>query len=218
MDFKESIKERRIELDMTLEDVAKIVGVSKTTIQRWESGVIENQRRDKLELLAKALRTTPGQLMGWETANADKLPATENDHRGGARDSHYTRIPVLGRVVAGLPVEAIECVLDYEEIPDSLACTGDYFGLQIKGDSMTPRVLNGDVVIVRKQDTCDTGDVCIVLINGDDATCKRVVHHENGMTLIAFNPAYPPRFYTCNEIANLPVQIIGKVVELRGKF
>ena len=77
------------------------------------------------------------------------------------------RIPVLGNVAAGVPIEAIEDVIDYEEISEELAHTGDFFALKIKGDSMEPRICNGDVVIVRKQNYAESGDLVIVLVNGD---------------------------------------------------
>lgn len=128
------------------------------------------------------------------------------------------KIPVLGHVAAGVPITAVEEVLGYEEIEEGLASTGDFFGLQIKGNSMEPRISEGDVVIVRKQNDIESGDIAIVLVNGDDATCKRVLKHGDGISLISLNPAYPPRVYTAEEIRSLPIQIIGRVMELRAKF
>lgn len=129
------------------------------------------------------------------------------------------KIPVLGRVVAGVPIEAIQEILDYEEITPELAATGDFFALKIHGHSMEPRMLEGDVVIVRRQDDVDSGDVAIVLVNGDEATVKRVKKQKDGITLIATNTSvYEPHFYSNAEITNLPVRILGRVVELRGKF
>ena len=129
------------------------------------------------------------------------------------------KIPVLGRVVAGVPIEAIQEILDYEEITPELAATGDFFALKIRGHSMEPRMLEGDVVIVRRQDDVDSGDVAIVLVNGDEATVKRVKKQKDGITLIATNTSvYEPHFYSNAEIADLPVRILGRVVELRAKF
>lgn len=129
------------------------------------------------------------------------------------------KIPVLGRVVAGVPIEAIQEILDYEEITPELAATGDFFALKIRGHSMEPRMLEGDVVIVRRQDDVDSGDVAIVLVNGNEATVKRVKKQKDGITLIATNTSvYEPHFYSNAEIADLPVRILGRVVELRGKF
>lgn len=129
------------------------------------------------------------------------------------------KIPVLGKVVAGIPLEAVEEILDYEEITPELAATGEFFALQIRGRSMEPRMLEGDVVIVKRQDDVESGDVAIVLVNGDEATVKKIKKMDTGITLIATNTSvYEPHFYSNEEIKTLPVQILGKVVELRGKF
>lgn len=127
-------------------------------------------------------------------------------------------IPVLGDVAAGVPIEAIEDILDYEEISNVMAKTGEYFGLRIKGDSMSPRIVEGDVVIVRQQNDAENGDLVIVLVNGDSATCKRLMKYKDGISLISFNPAYEPMTFSKDEIINKPIKIIGKVVENRQKY
>lgn len=134
------------------------------------------------------------------------------------QSSKGVQIPVLGYVAAGIPIDAVENIIDWEEIPAEMARNGEYFGLVINGDSMEPRMCKGDVVIVKKQPDIESGDIAIVIINGDNGTCKKVVKHENGLSLISFNPAYPPMFYTWQEVETLPITINGKVVELRGKF
>ena len=132
--------------------------------------------------------------------------------------SSYIRVPVLGRVAAGIPIDAIEDVIDWEDISTAAAGDGEYFGLQIKGHSMEPKISDGDVVIVRRQPDVDSGDIAVVLVNGDDATVKRIKKSPQGVTLIPSNPAYDPMYYTNAEIESLPVQILGRVVELRAKF
>ena len=130
------------------------------------------------------------------------------------------RIPVLGTIPAGIPLEAIEDILDWEEIPAAWG-SGDrqYFGLRVKGDSMYPRYLEGDTVILRKETTCESGDDCAVLVNGEEATLKQVMIKGDGsLELRPTNPAYPPRIYSPAEIESIPVQIIGVVVELRRKI
>ena len=127
-------------------------------------------------------------------------------------------IPVLGDVAAGVPIEAVEDILDYEEISNVMAKTGEYFGLRIKGDSMSPRIVEGDVVIVRQQNYANNGDLVIVLVNGDSATCKRLMKYKDGISLISFNPAYEPMTFSKDEIINKPIKIIGKVVENRQKY
>lgn len=132
--------------------------------------------------------------------------------------SKGVKIPVLGHVAAGLPIEAVEDILDYEEISEDMAARGDHFALKIKGDSMEPRIKAGDVVIVRQQSQVESGDVAIVLVNGDNATCKKVLLTNDGITLLPYNPSFEPIFYSADQVESLPVRILGKVVELRGKF
>lgn len=127
-------------------------------------------------------------------------------------------VPVLGYVRAGIPIEAVEDILDYEEISLDMASKGEYFALSIKGDSMEPKISEGDVVIVRKQDIVENGELAVVLVNGNDATVKKFYMNENGVSLISTNSAYDPFYYTKEQVDTLPVRVIGKVVELRAKF
>lgn len=128
------------------------------------------------------------------------------------------KIPVLGNVAAGTPIFAEENYIGSEEISEELASTGEFFGLKIKGDSMSPRIMEGDTVIVRQQDDAESGDIVIVLINGDSATCKRLMKYQEGISLISFNPAYEPMTFSNKDIMEKPVRIIGKVVENRQKY
>ena len=130
------------------------------------------------------------------------------------------RIPVLGEVPCGIPIEAIEMVdaYDWEEIPEKLARTGTFFGLKVKGDSMSPRIQPDDVLIVRQQSDAESGDVVIARINGCDATCKRLLKQEGGIVLQPFNPNYEPMYFSNEEIQQKPITIIGKVIENRQKF
>lgn len=127
-------------------------------------------------------------------------------------------INVLGRVAAGIPIEAIEDVIDTEEISEEMAKTGEFFGLQIHGDSMEPKFSDGDVVIVRKQNDAESDDIVIAMVNGDDATCKRLKKYKDGIALISTNPTYDPMYFSKEEIETKPVRILGRVVELRAKF
>lgn len=127
-------------------------------------------------------------------------------------------INVLGRVAAGIPINAIEEIIDTEEITEDLSKNGEFFGLKIKGDSMEPRICNGDVVIVRQQNDAESGDIVIAMVNGDDATCKRLVKYASSIALVSLNTKYEPMMFTIEEIETKPVRIIGKVVELRGKL
>ena len=199
------IKKRRLELGYSFQDLADKTNMSKSTLQRYETGAIKNLPLDKLEVLASALQTTPSYLMGWDEVK-------EEPKKKGIK------IPVLSRVAAGIPIEMIEDILDYEEISEDMAKHGKYFALKIQGDSMTPRICNNDVVIVRQQDDADNGDIVIAAINGDDAVCKRLQKYNDGIALISLNPVYDPIYLKKDEVDGKPVRIIGKVVEFRGKF
>ena len=212
MTIGERIKQRRKKLGLSAEEVADKMGVSASTVYRYESSDILNMGIDKLELIAKALKTTPAALMGWE--EDEKQFQKEKS----ARTKKGVKIPVLGEVIAGVPIEAIEDILDYEEISEDMASQGEYFALKVKGDSMEPVFYAGDIVIVRQQPTADSGDIVIALVNGDESTIKKLKLTDDGLMLIPANSAYEPMYYTRKQIDTLPVSIIGKVVELRRSF
>lgn len=128
------------------------------------------------------------------------------------------RVPVYGTVPAGIPVDAIEEIIGYEEITPTLAASGKYIALKIKGNSMTPQICDGDTVIVRLQADADTGDTVIVLVADGEATCKKLKKDRTGVWLMPNNPAYEPMYYTNAEIESVPVNVIGKVIELRREF
>ena len=184
-------------------DLAKLLFVNQTAVSQWERGVTTPSPPILLKL---------SQLYGVST---DYLLGknTSTDNKKGVK------IPVLGDVAAGIPIEAVENIVDYEEIDTAMASNGKYYGLRIKGSSMEPRIREGDVVIVRQQEDADTGDTAVVLVNGESATVKRIKKEpDGGLWLLPNNPAYDPQHYSPAEVAEKPVRIIGKVVELRGKF
>ena len=183
-------------------DLAKHLFVNQTAVSQWERGVTIPSPPILLKL---------SQIYGVST---DYLLGNDAPTETGKG----VKIPVLGDVAAGVPIEAVENIVDYEEIDVALAATGEFFGLRVKGASMAPRILEGDVVIVRKQDDAETGDTAVVLVNGDSATVKKIKKMPEGIQLIPTNPAYDPMYYTAAEVEALPVRIIGRVVELRGKF
>ena len=201
MSIGERIKNLRQALGISQVELADRIGVSKQTLYKYENGIITNIPSDKIEAIARVTCTTPADIMGWESS---------------VESSSGRRIPVYGRVAAGIPIEEIQDLRDYEEIPDFW--TGEYMALRVKGDSMLPRIADGDVVIVRVQSDAESGDVVVAQVNGCDATVKKLIKHQNGITLQAYNPAYDPMFFNEEEQMSVPVRIIGKVVELRGKF
>lgn len=124
-------------------------------------------------------------------------------------------IPLLGRVAAGVPISAVENIIGQEEISRSTAITGEFFALRIKGDSMSPYIMDGDIVVVRQQNDADSGDVVIALVNGHDGACKKLRKMETGIALVSVNPAYDPLIFDHREIDSIPVYIMGKVIEIR---
>lgn len=207
----ELIKKLRIDNDMTLEELGDKVGVGKSTVRKWENGIIANMKRDKIAKVAAVFGVSPSYLMGWDN-NVGPIPNGSKHKKPGVT------INVLGQVAAGVPIEAIEDIIDTEEISQEMAATGYFFGLQIHGDSMEPRMYEGDVVIVRQQEDAENGEVVIAMVNGDEATCKRLKKYAGGIMLLSNNPKYDPMVFTNEDIINKPVKILGKVVELRGKF
>lgn len=195
------IRQLRVSKGMKQSDLANQLNVKGNTISNWE-----NEKSypdlDSLQRMASILETTVDYLIGGNTPIK----------------SAGFRIPVLGEVAAGIPIEAITDIVDYEEIDAAMAATGEFFGLRIKGASMEPRMRDGDVVIVRKQEDADTGDTAVVLVNGDSATVKKIKKGPDGIQLIPTNPAYDPIYYTAADVERLPVRIIGRVVELRAKY
>lgn len=201
------IKIKREELNITQDDLARKLGYkNKSSIAKIETGKNDIVVSKVCEF-ADALHTTTAYLMGWDD---DSAPVRKKQVG--------IKINVLGRVAAGIPIEAIEEIIDTEEISEEMSKTGEFFGLQIHGDSMEPRFTEGDVVIVRKQDDAESGDIVIATVNGDEATCKRLRKYRDGIELVSTNPSYSPMFYSNEEILKKPVKILGKVVELRAKF
>lgn len=198
-----NLKSARKAAKMTQAEVAKVIGITQNGYSYWENGKAKIDH-ESLTKLANLFGVTTDYLIGISEEADDKS----------------VRIPVLGSVPGGIPVEAIEDIVDWEEIPQAMCAGGkEYFALEVKGDSMWPDYLPGDVVIVRKDPCCESGDVCVVYVNGYDATLKQVKLGEDGsITLVPKNQSYPPRTYSPEEAAELPVAICGVVVELRRKI
>ena len=188
--------------------IANLINKTQAAYAKYERGLTEPDTQS-LKILANFYKISVDDLIFNNPSNI--LNGQQNKQKG-------FKIPVLGTIPAGIPIEAVEEVLDYEEIPEEWTTQGEYFGLKVKGNSMEPRIMNGDVVICRKQNNAESGDVCVIMVNGNDATLKQIKKDTNGISLVPFNQNYSPMFYNNEQIATLPVRIIGKVVELRGKF
>lgn len=141
------------------------------------------------------------------------------NHQKADTNKQIKRIPVLRRVAAGRPLEAVDEIIDWIEISESMARKGTYFGLLIKGNSMEPGIKDGDIVICREQPDAESGEVVVVRVDGDDGVCKRLKRYENGnIALMSDNSAYEPMYYDANEVSSTPIHIRGVVKELRRTF
>ena len=203
------LKELREEKNYTLEFIAEKLDVNKSTILRWENGETAKIKLPIIEAIAKIFNVSPAWLLGYD------VPKYEKNQKSNA-----IRIPVLGTIPAGIPIEAIEEIEDYEEISaDLFKGNHEYFAIKVRGNSMYPKYLSGDTLIVLKQNDCESGDDCIVFVNGNDATFKKIIKNEYGITLQPINiEKYEPKFYTNKEIENLPIRILGVVKEIRRKI
>lgn len=202
-----SMLRKRAGLSQT--ELGKALGVAQNTVSAWEKGARQPDIFI-LKALADFFNVSADTILGYTNANISVAPVEKS----------VVSINVYGTIPAGIPVEAIEDIIDTEQIPAEWLSGGkDYFALKVKGDSMYPVYLDGDIVIVRKQSTCRTGDDCVVYVNGFDATLKRVkMHDDGGIEIIPLNTNYAPRTYSRAEAEQLPISIGGVVVELRRKI
>lgn len=197
MELKERIRNRRLEIGMTLEQVAAKIGVTAATMQRYESGEIGNIKLTMIEKIAKALNCSPGFLLGW-------------NHSIHNASGKLVAIPLLGRIPAGIPMEVIEANAEFIDTPEFEVKDGDYFYLKVVGDSMIgSRIYDGDLVLVRKQPDVESGEIAVVRVNSYDATLKRVKKVDGKVILYPDNPKYNPIIINDND-----AEIIGKVVKV----
>lgn len=180
-------------------DVARDLNLPYTTITSWCKAEFY-PRIDKIQLLANYFGIQKSDLV---------------EHK--KNPSINKSIPILGTVKAGYDYLAQENIIGHTYLDFTPFDIENYYALEVTGDSMEPLFSNGDVAIVHKQDDFESGNTCIVLINGDEATVKKVVKTEDGIDLIAMNPYYPVRHFTKEDMSKIPVQIIGKVVEARKR-
>ncbi|MCI5547834.1 MAG: XRE family transcriptional regulator [Clostridiales bacterium] len=210
MDIGERIKMLRTQQGLTLEEVGTRVGVGKSTVRKWESGQIANMRRDKIALLAKALNVTPTYLMGWKEEAAPARPALPDA-------IPYTPMPlvrVAGAVRCGPGGLAIEEDLGYERA--DVPSPKDYIYLRATGDSMAPQICEGDLALVHLQPDVESGELAVVVIDGEEGMLKRVIKREGALILQSFNAAVEPRIVVGEALND--VAIVGKVVQTVRKW
>lgn len=203
--MKPDIKSRRKELNLTLEQVGDLVGVGKSTVRKWETGDIENMKRDKIVKLAKALRVSPSYIMGIE----DEQPQLET--------LPVKKIPVVSKISAGLPIYSEENLIDYIYFAtNKLNSDKEEFGLKVSGDSMDKIFQDGDIVVVEKDSVVENGQLGVVMINGYNATVKRIRYNGDQIILIpeSNNSSHYPQVYGKDD----EVKIIGRVVASQKLF
>jgi repressor LexA len=199
----ENLRVARKHRNMTQLQVANYLGISRSAYSHYETG-FRDPDTDNLIRLADFLGVSVEFLLG------------VGEHRSS--DPMVDKIPLLGSVPAGTPIEAIEDIEEYIDIYPRFVKHGELFALRVQGDSMEPDLHHGDIVIIEKQEFVENGDVAVVRVNGEDVTLKRVKLTAKGLMLIPSNPAYDPVYFDSDQIASLPVTIIGKVIELRRRM
>lgn len=217
------IRQLRKEKGITMKELGSYFNLSESSISLYETG---KRLLDQplIEKFSAFFEVSADYLLG--ISNIKKLPSENSDSNSGANNSNVIpmkqpltnggKIKVLGSVPAGVPVEAVECVIDEIDISEKMAAdSNEYFGLLVSGDSMFPEYLDGDIVIVRKQSTAETGDDVVAYVNSYDATLKRLQVMSGGIRLKALNPQYESKFYSNDDVINMPVSILGVVVEMR---
>lgn len=191
-------------------DLVEKTKLDKTLINKYLAGLMK-AKQDKLTILADALNVNEVWLMGYDVPMNRELNPTP------LSELNQTEIPVLGKVKAGYDYLANENIIGHIFLDFRPSDPENYYALQVTGNSMEPLLSDGDIAIVHKQNDFDSGNTCIVLINGDEATVKKVVRMDDGIDLIAMNPYYPIRHFDKNEMDEIPVKIIGKVIEARKR-
>ncbi len=201
MSIAENIKRIREQFELTQDQLGEIAGVSGGAVSTWERGTAE-PRMGAVQRIADHLNISKSEIVDDKGTNISA--ATKG-----------VSIPIYGCIPAGIPLEAIECIEGYEDIPREWTNNEqEYFGLRVKGNSMYPKYMDGDLIILRKQSDCESGQDAAVRVNGDDATLKRVIKQEYGIMLQPINPDFEPRMYYYND-ETTPIEIMGVVVQLR---
>ena len=226
-----ALKDERLDQGMSLEEVADAVGILPDELEYYEEndnvsefvykklvdlyGYKEYQFLNEYGFYDEYI---PEQFKGDVDDFIEFKKAKEHDATHEKSKKIAYKVPVYGEIAAGIPINMIEDIIDYEEVDEHTYSRGELLALKIKGNSMEPRICDGDVVIIRRQPDVDTGEIAAVIVDGDSATLKKVKKDKKGVYLIPLNPTYDTVFYSNKEIRELPIIILGKLIELRGKF
>ena len=196
----------RKEKGLTQVELSKILHVNQTTTSKWE---LDLAIPDPVMLK---------QLSSFYGVSVDYLLGRTDNPTPDTLPTATVKIPLLGNIAAGQPIEAIENVEDYVYISEDMSRHGTYFALKVKGNSMEPRIYEGDIAIIRHQGSVNSGEIAAVKVNGDDVTLKKVEFVKDGVKLIGLNPSFTPLFYTTAECVQKPLTVLGKLVEVRSSF
>ena len=181
--------------------LSAICKVPYTTLTSWIKAE-RYPRIDKIQILSEFFNIRMSDLV------------EEHDY-----NNEIKQIPLLGKIQAGVPTEMFLDIIDYIDIPADMARGNkELFALKTKGKSMEPNFIEGDILIFEKTEDCENGQFCAVAVNGDDATFKKVTKTDTGIMLQPLNPAFETKFYTNEQIASLPVTIIGVLKQIRRDF
>lgn len=212
MDMSERIKSRRLYLGLTQEELGLKLGLQKSAIAKYENGRVENIKRSVIAKMAEVLECSPAYLMGWSD-EINPIPALDISKFDNIYPVNLKKIPLLGEIACGKPIFANEDRESYVLAGSEIHAD---FCLRAKGDSMiNARILDGDIVFIRKQDMVDNGEIAAVAI-GDDVTLKRVFYHPEQDLLIlkAENTKYQDMIYSQNQLEQ--VYILGKAIAFQS--
>ena len=211
MDIGHIINQRRLFLGLTLEDVGNAVGVSKSTVKKWEDGYISNMKRDKISELAKVLKISPVVLITGELEENSKNNSAENLTVLPA-DKIFMR-PLYNSVAAGFGAQAEDTIVSYIPTFISNSLEKDkYIWVNVEGDSMSPLIDDGSKILIRMQDSVDSGQIAIVLIDGEEAVVKKIEYGKDYIELVSINPYYPPRRFEGADVQR--IRVVGMVKEV----
>lgn len=208
MTVGDRIRQVRQEQDVTQQELADYIGVSKQAVYKYENNIVTNIPTDKVDAIAKRLKVSPAYLMGWEEQPTPKPTSPAPIPPGFQPMPSMDMVPLVGRIACGTPITAEENVEQMVCVPSRWHAT---FTLTCKGDSMEPRIHDGDLVAIRSQPEVEQGEIAAVRI-GEEATLKHVYLHENFIELRPENPAYESIILSKEEMNAVVIE--GKAVGL----
>lgn len=203
-----NLRERRQELGLTMLEVAQAIGVSEAAVSRYERGSIKNMRRDRIAKYAQVLQVDPTEFLGLGE------PAPQKPNGRLLDQSHIYMIPVYETVSAGFGAYADDHVTGYEPVYlSSEREAKETIAITVKGDSMYPKIEEGDLVVVHQQDYFENGDIVVAVVVGDgEGFVKRAFQSSGKLSLESINPSYPPMTFSGAQVET--VRIMGVVKKI----